>query len=67
MDVYKVVLRETIVLEPKFDRITHVLLCGGVGSITAAVFQCFHNRLKKASREIARFVVVEPSEADCLL
>ncbi|KAG6355363.1 hypothetical protein INS49_003325 [Diaporthe citri] len=51
--------------------ITHVFVCGGVGSIAAAIFMGFYNRfceIEKPCRTVRlpRFVVVEPAEADCL-
>ncbi|KAF2966323.1 hypothetical protein GQX73_g7277 [Xylaria multiplex] len=70
MNAYMVVLEETLALIPKIDHITHVFVCGGVGSIAAAIFQGFYTRLRgdqKAPVKLPRFVVVEPSEADCLL
>ena len=42
---------------------THVVMQGGVGSIAAAVFLGFQQRVKGP---LPRFVMVEPLEADCL-
>ncbi|KAI0543252.1 tryptophan synthase beta subunit-like PLP-dependent enzyme [Xylaria digitata] len=70
MNAYMVILEEALVSIPKVHHITHVFVCGGVGSIAAAIFQGFYTRLRedqKAPVKLPRFVVVEPSEADCLL
>ncbi|KJK60767.1 hypothetical protein P875_00053032 [Aspergillus parasiticus SU-1] len=68
MSAYIVVVEEALDLIPVLDRITHVIVCGGVGSITAAIFQGFYTRLDDTPpSEMPRFIVVEPSEADCLL
>ncbi|KAI1265013.1 tryptophan synthase beta subunit-like PLP-dependent enzyme [Xylariaceae sp. FL1019] len=55
-----VVVEETLTLIPNDHHITHVFVCGGVGSIAVAIFQGFHTLLH-------RFIVVETSEAGCLL
>ncbi|KAB8203805.1 tryptophan synthase beta subunit-like PLP-dependent enzyme [Aspergillus parasiticus] len=68
MNAYMVVVEEALDSIPVLDRITHVFVCGGVGSIAAAIFQGFYTRLHdNHSSEMPRFIVVEPSEADCLL
>ncbi|RAK86386.1 tryptophan synthase beta subunit-like PLP-dependent enzyme [Aspergillus costaricaensis CBS 115574] len=70
MNAYMVVLEEAIALIPQLDRISHVFVCGGVGSIAAAIFQGFYTHLrgdKNTPAQLPRFVVVEPLEADCLL
>jgi diaminopropionate ammonia-lyase len=70
MNAYMVVLEEAVALIPQLDRISHVFVCGGVGSIAAAIFQGFYTHLRgnqKSPTQMPRFVVVEPSEADCLL
>ncbi|KAF4768805.1 hypothetical protein HAV15_008623 [Penicillium sp. str.  len=75
MNAYMVVLDEALSMIPAVDKVTHVFVCGGVGSIAAAIFQGFYKRfyeIQKSSAASAtvampRFVVVEPSEADCLL
>ncbi|GAW16612.1 hypothetical protein ANO14919_060450 [Xylariales sp. No.14919] len=70
MNAYMVVVEEALALISNVDRVTHVLVCGGVGSIAAAVFLGFYTRLRgdqKAPARLPRFVVIEPSEADCLL
>ncbi|CAG8919249.1 unnamed protein product [Penicillium salamii] len=70
MNAYMVVLEEAIELIPQFDQISHVFVCGGVGSIAAAIFQGFYTHLRgdqDTPTRVPRFVVVEPSEADCLL
>ncbi|KAL1614666.1 hypothetical protein SLS54_009539 [Diplodia seriata] len=65
MNAYMVVVEEAVDMVPDLSSITHVFVCGGVGSIAAAVFLGFLTRLQDAV-EVPRFVVVEPSEADCL-
>ncbi|PLB48787.1 tryptophan synthase beta subunit-like PLP-dependent enzyme [Aspergillus steynii IBT 23096] len=75
MNAYMVVLEEAFDIIPAVDQITHVFVCGGIGSIAAAIFQGFYTRFYKIREssttlvppEIPRFVVVEPSNADCLL
>ncbi|KAJ5357018.1 hypothetical protein N7517_011627 [Penicillium concentricum] len=75
MNAYMVVLDEALSMIPAVDKITHVFVCGGVGSIAAAIFQGFYkhfHEIQKSTPALAtatmpRFVVVEPSEADCLL
>jgi diaminopropionate ammonia-lyase len=75
MNAYMVVLHEAFSMIPAIDKITHVFVCGGVGSIAAAIFQGIYNHFYKVQKSSAvpttvkmpRFVVVEPSEADCLL
>ncbi|KAH8893902.1 tryptophan synthase beta subunit-like PLP-dependent enzyme [Thozetella sp. PMI_491] len=73
MNAYMVIVEEALKMDPAVEDITHVFVCGGVGSIGAAVFLGFYTRfthLKKTQRNealaLARFVVVEPLEADCL-
>lgn len=75
MNAYMVVLDEALSIIPMVDKITHVFVCGGVGSIAAAIFQGFYKHFHEIQQSSAtgstirlpRFVVVEPSEADCLL
>ncbi|KAB8273735.1 pyridoxal-phosphate dependent enzyme-domain-containing protein [Aspergillus minisclerotigenes] len=68
MVAYMVVVEEAFSAIPVLDSITHVFVCGGVGSIAAAIFQGFYTRLHdNHSSEMPRFIVVEPSEVDCLL
>ncbi|KAL4937740.1 hypothetical protein BDV06DRAFT_67547 [Aspergillus oleicola] len=71
MNAYMVVVEETMsALESSLRGITHVFVCGGVGSIAAAIFLGIATRwdeLQGDSKEMPRFVVVEPTEADCLL
>ncbi|KAI1451903.1 tryptophan synthase beta subunit-like PLP-dependent enzyme [Annulohypoxylon moriforme] len=71
MNAYMVVVNEAIEAIPALNAITHVFVCGGVGSIAAAVFLGFYERLAQYSEgklsKIPRFIVIEPSEADCLL
>lgn len=73
MNAYMVVVEEALHMIPELERITHVFVCGGVGSIAAAIFLGFLTRFeqiqssKAAVREgLPRFVVVEPCAADCL-
>ena len=73
MNAYMVVLEEALNTIPSVEHITHVFVCGGVGSIAAAIFQGFYRRFLQISKTTTpppafpRFVVVEPKEADCLL
>ncbi|KAI1044249.1 hypothetical protein LB504_012985 [Fusarium proliferatum] len=68
MNAYMVVVHETLSKLPSVSDITHVFVCGGVGSIAAAVYQGFYTHLKaKGLSKVPRFILVEPSEADCLL
>ena len=75
MNAYMVVLEEAIDMIPDVEKITHVFVCGGVGSIAAAIFQGFYKHLARTIKSVEsdvttklpRFVVVEPTEADCLL
>lgn len=75
MNAYMVVLDEALSMVPAVDKITHVFVCGGVGSIAAAIFQGIYRRLQEIQQSsttcstlsLPRFIVVEPSEADCLL
>lgn len=71
MNAYMVVVEEALSMLPSLETITHVFVCGGVGSIAAAIFMGFHNRfceIRKAGSTVTlpRFVVVEPTQADCL-
>lgn len=72
MNAYMVVAEEALGMLPSLETITHVFLCGGVGSIAAAIFMGFYHRFceirKPGSSTVGlpRFVVVEPTEADCL-
>ncbi|KAJ1715352.1 tryptophan synthase beta subunit-like PLP-dependent enzyme [Aspergillus flavus] len=68
MNAYMVVVEEAFSAIPVLDSITHVFVCGGVGCIAAAIFQGFYTCLHdNHSSEMPRFIVVEQSEADCLL
>jgi diaminopropionate ammonia-lyase len=70
MNAYMVVVEETMSMLPRVAEITHVFVCGGVGSIAAMVFLGFmmhHQKLGTARDELPRFVVIEPQEADGLL
>lgn len=73
MNAYMVVVEEALQMVPAVNDITHVFVCGGVGSIAAAIFLGFftrHSQIQEAQGGKAlnppRFVVVEPMEADCL-
>ncbi|KAF4943363.1 hypothetical protein FSARC_14939 [Fusarium sarcochroum] len=73
MNAYMVVVEETLQAIPVVEDITHVFVCGGVGSIAAAVFLGFYTRFSQIQESNKgkfltppRFVVVEPKEADCL-
>ena len=63
MNAYMVMVEEALDQIPDLRSITHVFMQGGVGSIAAAAFLGFQQRLKFA---LPRFVVIEPNEADCL-
>ncbi|MBN3846126.1 diaminopropionate ammonia-lyase [Paraburkholderia sp. Ac-20342] len=63
MNAYMVMVEEALEALPSDSRITHVFMQGGVGSIAAAVFLGF---AKKYPGKTPRFVIVEPTEADCL-
>jgi diaminopropionate ammonia-lyase len=71
MNAYMVVVEEALSMLPSIETITHVFVCGGVGSIAAAVFMGFYKRFRQigageSTIVLPRFVVVEPAEADCL-
>lgn len=71
MNAYMVVVEETLSMLPNVETITHVFVCGGVGSIAAAIFMGFYNQFcenRNPGSPVGppRFVVVEPTEADCL-
>lgn len=71
MKAYMVVVEEALAMLPSLKDITHVFVCGGVGSIAAAVFLGFYKRFREieaadSSISFPRCVVVEPTEADCL-
>ncbi|KAM0540808.1 hypothetical protein ACHAPJ_013496 [Fusarium lateritium] len=73
MNAYMVVVEEALREIPAVEDITHVFVCGGVGSIAAAVFLGFFTRFSQIQQSNQgrvltppRFVVVEPTEADCL-
>ncbi|KAK2758518.1 diaminopropionate ammonia-lyase [Colletotrichum kahawae] len=72
MNAYMVVVEETLQMLPCVGDITHVFVCGGVGSIAAAVFMGLYKHFQELqglgySVQIPRFVVIEPNQADCLL
>jgi diaminopropionate ammonia-lyase len=57
------VMNGYMVMVPDVNEITHVFVQGGVGSIAAAVFMGFAQRVSGVP---PRFIMVEPLEADCL-
>ena len=68
-----VLVDEALEMIGKVEEITHVLMCAGVCSIAAAVFigfflnsQKFHKLRPDTTIMTPRFVIIEPSEADCL-
>lgn len=63
MNAYMVMVEEALEMIPELEKITHVFMQGGVGSIAAAVFMGFYQRI---TGKPPRFVMVEPIEADCL-
>ncbi|KAI0010458.1 tryptophan synthase beta subunit-like PLP-dependent enzyme [Xylariaceae sp. FL0662B] len=71
MNAYMVVVEEALSMLPSLADITHIFVCGGVGSIAAAVFLGFYKRFCETQAvgnlvKFPRCVVVEPTEADCL-
>jgi diaminopropionate ammonia-lyase len=62
MNAYMVMVEEALAQLPDVEKITHVFVQGGVGSIAAAIYLGFQRRCKATPR----FVMVEPVEADCL-
>lgn len=71
MNAYMVVVEEALTMLPSLRDITHVFVCGGVGSIAAAVFLGLYKRFREIqeagiSVKFPRCVVVEPAEADGL-
>lgn len=62
MNGYMVMVDEALAQLPALGKITHVFMAAGVGSIPAAVFLGFAQRLKGS---LPRFIIVEPAEADC--
>lgn len=71
MNAYMVVVEEALNMLPSLETITHVFVCGGVGSIAAAIFMGFYQSFREMKTPgstigLPRFVVVEPTEADCL-
>ncbi|KAK1701479.1 tryptophan synthase beta subunit-like PLP-dependent enzyme [Colletotrichum godetiae] len=72
MNAYMVVAEEALEMLPSLQDITHVFVCGGVGSIAAAIFLGFYKHFDEISASnstipFPRCVVIEPTEADCLL
>ena len=75
MNAYTVVVQEALDAIENVQDITHVLVCGGMGSISTRIFLGFYMHLQSLRAQqhdeeevkLPRFIVVEPSEADCLL
>ncbi|MDF2688148.1 MAG: Diaminopropionate ammonia-lyase [Microvirga sp.] len=63
MQAYMVMVEEALEQIPDLEKVTHVFMQGGVGSIAAAVYLGFQQRVKG---KLPRLVLVEPLEADCL-
>ena len=63
MNAYMVMVEEALAQLPDPRAVTHVVMQGGVGSIAAAIFTGF---ARLAAPQLPRFIIVEPSEADCL-
>ena len=63
MNAYMVMVEEALELVPDVNKVTHVFMQGGVGSIAAAVYLGFAQKVKGP---MPRFVMVEPTQADCL-
>lgn len=71
MNAYMVVVEEALSVVPTLETVTHVFVCGGVGSIAAAVFMGFYKHFCEIQAadskvEFPRCVIIEPTEADCL-
>lgn len=58
MNAYMVVVEEALAMVPSVEDITHVLVCGGVGSIAAAVFSSASSRISEDYRSRTRPVIV---------
>ena len=59
---YSVMIKE-IIDELNYQKITHVFLQAGVGGMAAAAIAGF----AKFSKNIPRFIIVEPKDAECVL
>ncbi|MCJ1241880.1 hypothetical protein MMC14_009886 [Varicellaria rhodocarpa] len=73
MNAYMLVIEEALNMLQAVEKTTHVLVCGGVGSIAAALFLGFFTHYKQVQESHAGlptkppcFIVIEPSEADYL-
>ena len=64
MNGYMTIVAETLEQIPDLNKITHVVCQCGVGSIAAAVFFGFLQRLTE--KKLPRFILVEPNEADSM-
>lgn len=63
MGAYQIMVQEALEQIPEVEKVTHVFTQGGVGSMPAAVFMSFVERLKDNP---PRCIIVEPTEADGL-
>lgn len=72
MNGYMVMVEEVLcaIEETDLSGVSHVLMCGGVGSIAAAVSMGLMQRFREFGdgdgHRTPRFIVIEPEEADCL-
>lgn len=64
MNGYMTMVEETLDQIPDLNKITHVICQCGVGSIAAAVFFGFFQRLSE--KKLPRFILIEPTEADSM-
>lgn len=74
MNAYMAVVNKVLVAIEKIQDITHVFVCGSMGSISTKIFlsfymhmQCLNLNETPDEATLPRFIVVEPSEADCFL
>lgn len=67
MNAYIVLTGGSLTMLAAHEPITHIFVCGGVGSIAAAIFQGFYRHYQDSKKApIPRFIAVESSVADCL-
>lgn len=74
MNAYVVVIKEILEAIPNVQDITHVLVCGGMGSTWSRIFLGFYLELTRfmlqrglEELKLPRFIIIEPTEADCIL
>ncbi|KAJ5294441.1 hypothetical protein N7508_009262 [Penicillium antarcticum] len=73
INAYMMVVDEAISAIENVHHITHVLVCGGMGSISSRIFLGFYQHFQNLQLDpteaikLPRFVVIEPSEANALL